>query len=225
MIAQTYLLIKQNKNKNSAQRDDYRKKNSFEKPHLSINETLRFKHLFNLILRKGVYPYKFFNNWDAYKYNYIPLKHFFYNDLRDMPVDNTDYQHAHRVFMEFEMKTLTEYTILYLATDILLLADIMENYRTLQIMHNGIDPAHFVTANSWAMKAALKEEGAQIELLTCPQMHLLFENSLRGGLVQVTSRYTRSNCSECENFDENKPNSTIVYLDKNNLYGGGKYIK
>jgi hypothetical protein len=214
-----YVSEKKSEKSNTA-RIDYRK-NPFKNPQLSLSETFRFKYLFNLILRKGVYPYKYFNNWHAYKYTHIPSRHFFYNDLKNQPVNETDYQHAYRVFMEFEMETLLDYTILYLATDIYLLQDLMENYRSMHISHHGLDPAHFVTANSWAMKAALKEEGMQIELLTCPQMHLLFENSIRGGLVQTSSRYAKSNCSECEDYDENKPNSSIVFLDKNNLYGVG----
>ena len=57
--------------------------------------------------------YTYFVNWHAYKAKQIPSRYFFYNNLKNAAVDE-DYLHAKNVFEEFEMKTLVDYTIMYL---------------------------------------------------------------------------------------------------------------
>src|SRR6185295_3328624 len=59
----------------------------------------------------------------------------------------------------------------------------------------------------------------ELELITDPNMHLMVEQGLRGGISMVSHRYAKANISNTKDFDENKPKSNILYLDANNLYG------
>ena len=48
----------------------------------------------------------------------------------------------------------------------------------------GLDPAHFYTAPGLAWKACLTKTGVNLELLKDPDMLLMFEHGIRGGITQ-----------------------------------------
>ena len=58
----------------------------------------------------------------------------------------------------------------------------------------------------------------EIELITDPDMYLLFEESKRGGVSSAMKRYSEANNKYMENYDPEKPSVFIEYLDKNGLY-------
>ncbi|GBM08249.1 hypothetical protein AVEN_82934-1 [Araneus ventricosus] len=58
-----------------------------------------------------------------------------------------------------------------------------------------------------------------LELFTYPDMHLMIENGIRGGISMITHRFAQSNNKYLPNYDSNKPSTYILYLDANNLYG------
>ena len=45
------------------------------------------------------------------------------------------------------------------------------------------------------------------------------ERGVRGGISMVSTRYAKANNPKTPDYDQNKPNSYITYLDANNLYG------
>ena len=77
------------------------------------------------MLRKGVYPYRFLDNWE--KFNETQKKKFkitkkgeFYSNLNMENITDSDYNHANRICKDFEIRNLGEYLDLYLKSDILL---------------------------------------------------------------------------------------------------------
>ena len=60
---------------------------------------------------------------------------------------------------------MADYHDLYLKTDVLLLADVMENFRKLCEKHYRLDPAHFFTVPGMAWDAMLKMTEVKLELL------------------------------------------------------------
>ena len=58
-------------------------------------------------------------------------------------IDDIDYRHGNNVFKRFELENLGDYHDLYLQSDILLLADVFENFRDMCIKEYEVDPAHF----------------------------------------------------------------------------------
>ena len=61
-------------------------------------------------------------------------------------VTDTDYTHAKRVCKDFEINHLEEYHDLYIQRNILLLADIFENFRNICLQIYELDPAKFLSA-------------------------------------------------------------------------------
>jgi len=76
-----------------------------------------------------------------------------------------------------------------LQVDVLLLADIFENFREIMLKNFQIDPAHYVSAPHFAWNAMLKLTKANIELISDTAMYEMLSSSIRGGLCQINTRY------------------------------------
>ena len=59
----------------------------------------------------------------------------------------------------------------------------------------------------------------EFDHLTDIEQHLLIKEEIRGGVAMINHQYDQANALGMENYDANKPNSYIIYLDANNLYG------
>ena len=59
---------------------------------------------------------------------------------------NDMYKHAKRVWKGFKLKNMGEYHDLYLLSDIVLLADALENFRKTCLLYYKLDPAHYFTS-------------------------------------------------------------------------------
>lgn len=84
---------------------------------------------YKLLTRKGVFPYDYVDNLDKLNERSLPSIDSFYNKLNESNISDIDFNHAKKVWKMFDIKTMGEYTDLYLKIDVLLLADIFETYR------------------------------------------------------------------------------------------------
>ncbi|XP_018345109.1 PREDICTED: uncharacterized protein LOC108750260 [Trachymyrmex septentrionalis] len=75
----------------------------------------------------------------------LPPRESFYSSLTGDTVSESDYTHAANVWQRFSIQTFGEYSDLYLKIDVLLLADIFENFRESCVASYGLDPAHCYT--------------------------------------------------------------------------------
>ena len=101
---------------------------------------------FKLLKRKGVYPYDYVDSLEKLSDNKLPLKEEFYSRLNNTTISDEDCQHAQDVWEKFDMKILREYHDLYLKSDVLLLADVFENYRDVCMSNYEIDPCWYYTS-------------------------------------------------------------------------------
>ena len=84
---------------------------------------------FILLLRKVVYPYEYMDNWERFNETSLPNKESFHSNLNMENIDEIDYRHGNNVFERFKLKNLGKNHDLYVQSDTLLLADILENLR------------------------------------------------------------------------------------------------
>ena len=92
-----------------------------------------------------------------------------------------------------KIRNMGEYHDLYLKTNTILLANVFESFRSVCIENYGLDPAHFCTAPGLAWNACLKKTGIRLELLLDPDMLLMFERGIRGGITQSVHRWAAAN--------------------------------
>ena len=174
---------------------------------------------FILLLRKGVYPYEYMDNWERFDETSLPNKKSFYSSLNMENIDDIDYRDGNNMFKKFKLKNLGEYHDLYVQSDTLLLADVFENFRNMCIKYYELDPAHFLSLPGLAWQACLKKTNVKLELLTYYDMLLMVEEGIRGGICHAMHRHAKANNKYMKNYDKNKESSYIQYLDANNLYG------
>ena len=174
---------------------------------------------FNLMKRKGVYPYDYMDSFSKFNDTELPKREDFYSLLTDNNISEDDYSHAKDVWNTFNLQNMGEYHDLYLKTDILLLTDVFENFRKTCLTYYKLDPLHYITSPGLAWDAMLKMTGINLELITDIDMQLFIEKGLRGGISYIAHRHAKANNKFIKNYDPDKQSSYIMYLDANNLYG------
>ena len=178
-----------------------------------------FKH-FELLTQKGVYPYDYMNCLEKFSETQLPIKEDFYSKLNDQDITDKEYKHAQDIWEKFQIRNLGEYHDLYLKTDTLLLADVFEEFRNICMENYNLDPAWYYTSPGLSWDALLKHSKVNLELLTDPDMLLMFEKGIRGGISMISNRHGRANNKYMkEKFDSSQPSKFVPYLDANNLYG------
>ena len=143
---------------------------------------------YGLLTRKGAYPYEYINSWDRFEETQLPAISAFYSNLNISSISEEDYQHAQRVWKEFGIHNLGDYHDLYLRTDLVLLTNVSEAFRDTCLKHYKLDPAHFYKSPGLAWHTCLKHTGIRLELLTDPDMLLMFERGIRGGITQAVCK-------------------------------------
>ena len=174
---------------------------------------------FILLLRKGVYSYEYMDSWQRFDETSLPNKEAFYSNLNMEDIADVDYRHGKTVFEYLINKNLGDYHDLYVQSDTLLLADVFENFRNTCINVYELDPAHFPSPRGLACQACLKKTEVKLELLTDVDMLLMVEKVIRGGIYHAIYRYTKANNKHMKNYNKDKEESFIQYLDVNNLHG------
>ena len=173
----------------------------------------------DLIKRKGVFPYDWFDNFNRLSVKNLPPKESFHSILNDSGISEEDYQHAQNVWKTFKMKTMRDYHDLYLKSDVLLLSDVFENFRDVCLDNYHLDPIFYYTAPGLAWDACLKINKIELELLSDYDMLMMVEKGIRGGVSMISTRYGKANNPYMKDYDPDQPTKYISYLDANNLYG------
>ena len=172
----------------------------------------------DLMSKKGVYPYDFMDSFEKFNEK-LPSKEDFYSILNDEHITDKDYQHAQTVWDAFSLENMGEYHDLYLKSDILLLADVFENFRKTCLQYYKLDSCHYFTSPGLSWDAMLKMTDIKLELMIDIDMFQFIEKGMRGGTSYIANRYGKANNRYMKTYDEKAPSKYIMYLDANNLYG------
>ena len=172
----------------------------------------------DLMARKGVYPYDYMDSFEKFN-SPLPKKEEFFSILNNKHISNEDYEHAKNIWNTFNLKNMGEYHDLYLKSDILLLADVFENFRKTCLEYYKLDPCHYFTSPGLSWDAMLKMTDIKLELMTDIDMFQFIEKGLRGGISYIANRYGKANNKYMKEYDDKAPSKYIMYLDANNLYG------
>ncbi|KAL5249225.1 hypothetical protein ACHWQZ_G018174 [Mnemiopsis leidyi] len=173
---------------------------------------------FELLTRKGVYPYSYID--EAAKFDEdLPPQHCFYNDMADEALSDEDYALVQGIWTTFDLQCLGDLHDLYVTTDVLLLADVLEKYRKMCWDRMGLEALCYVSLPSLTFDACLKLTKTKLEIVKDIDMLQMIELGIRGGISVISHRHAKANNPEIPNFDPSLPESYLLYIDANNLYG------
>ena len=162
--------------------------------------------LLELVKEKGVYTYEYMDNFKRFSEDKLP----------DKCISEEEYQRANSIWNTIKMNTLGDYHNLYIKTDVLLLADVLEKFVKTCLDYYGLDPWHYFSAPGLSWNAMLKMTKIELETISDIDVHLFIEKGMRGGIFYIAKRHSKIN--DCESSKEKK---SIIYWDANNLYGWG----
>lgn len=175
--------------------------------------SLTTRERIELLRRKSVFPYEHLAALHQLREPHLPPKSQFYSSLTQCTISDVDYAHALEVYRRFECESLGEYMNLYLLTDVLLLAMVVERFRGQIRTHFGLDPPHFVSTPQLAWQACLKLTKAKLDYIPDEETLAFVNAGVRGGYVQVGKRYAHANNPYMRSYDPASPTSYISYFD------------
>ena len=117
---------------------------------------------FELLRRKGVYPYAYMDSLRKLEEKQLPPIDRLYSHLTDEGISEEDYEHAKTVWKEFEIGSMRNYHDLYLLSDVLLLADVFENFRNVCLKNYKLDAAWYYTGSWCSLGRSVKNDGSRI---------------------------------------------------------------
>ena len=82
-----------------------------------------------MIIKKGEFPYSHFDSFERLKESSLSLKDPFCYYLSEKHISDESYNRALAVWKAFDCQNFEDYHDLYLKMDVLLLADIFQNFR------------------------------------------------------------------------------------------------
>ena len=118
--------------------------------------------------------------------------------MRSSRIRDESYQPAQDVRAEFGLNNASEeYGNIYLkSVNVLLLADVFENFRETCVGYNELEQAHYFTSPGLSCDAALKMTVVQLDLVT-----------------DIANRYVRANGRYMFEYDEKAPTSYFKNLE------------
>ena len=145
-----------------------------------MHRTVAKENKRRLLLKKGIYPYEYMVSFERFGETELPEKEKLYSSLGGKGITDEEYAHAQEVWATFGCQDRGDYHDLYVATDVLLLAYVFENFRKICQEKYGLDPAHYYSVPGLSWDALLKKTGVELELLTDMEMHLFIERGNEG---------------------------------------------
>ena len=155
----------------------------------------------------------------------LPTRKKFYSSITEKKISKEDYIFAKKVWKKFKVKNLSEYCQLYCYIDVMVLAEVMQKFRSTMMKFAKLDPVHYISLPGFGWDTMLKLTNCEIELPTNIDMIQMIQSGIRGGISFINTRY-KSVKNKMDYENEKKGGETLLndrgaikYIDANNLYG------
>ena len=133
-------------------------------------------------------------------------------------ITDEDYLTCIEIWNEFNIRNIGDYHDQYLKKNVLLLADVFEEFIDTCLKNDKLDSCHFFSSPGLSWDAMLEMTRIKLENISDNDMCLFIEKGLRGGTSYIWESFSEANNKDIKNHDSTKPSKYITYLDENNLY-------
>ena len=111
------------------------------------------------------------------------------------------------------MKNMRHCHHLYLQTDVLLLADVFENFINRSLEFYKLDPSYYFSPPGLSWDAAWKMTQIKLKLIYDIDKYNFVQKGLRGGISYISKRFREANNKYIKNYDPVKEIKCITDLD------------
>ena len=195
---------------------------AYELPVEETRETINYfpNVPIDILKGKGFYPYAYMDSVEKLNVKLLPIHSLFFSTLKNKNITTNEYEKARQGWKAFNCKNMGDYTRIYCIRDVLLLCDIFENFRKINIKEYDVDPlisGYTLPGISWYNM--LRYTKQELKLITDREQYEDFEKGIRGGVSMCIVRHAKANNKYLRDYDPTKPSTYIFYVDENNLYG------
>ena len=149
------------------------------------------------------------DSFGKFSENKLPTKDDFYSILNGEHISDTQYVHAIKVWYTFKSNNKGEYHELYLKSDVLLSADVFENFRMTCIQYCKPDPSHYFTSPGLSWNSILKMTDRVLELIIDVDKIQFIEKGMRGEVSYIANCYGKAKNEYMKEYDEKAPSKYI----------------
>ena len=136
--------------------------------------------------------------------------------ISDGHISIEDYLTCKKIWNKFKMKNMGDYHDHYLKKYVLLL---VEKFINTCLKYYKRDPCHYFSSPGLSWDAMLKMNDVKLEKISDIDKYLFIKKGSRGGISYIGKIHARANNKYRNDYDPEKPSTSITYLDKNNFYG------
>ena len=159
----------------------------------------------DLLLQKGIYPYERFPTVkDLEACTVFPPIDDFYSCIRYKTISQEEWQHGKNVFERLGCENMLQYTKLYCALDVYLLAECFTKFRCHIYDVFTLDIAQYISLAAVSFAIMLKTTKVKLENLFDLEKILFLENNIRGGHCFVATRYATSSSLDEKQAEKRK---------------------
>ena len=171
--------------------------------------------------KRNEFPYSYLDSFEKLSEKLLP--HYgdqWINSLSgQIDVSEEDVQHANKVWNMIGCNNFEDYLMLYLKTDVLLLADVFEKCRRQFDQLYGLDSRQYYSAPNISWEAMLNTTKVKLDLLSDIDMRLFCERAFRGGLNGIGEKpYLKANNKYLDDFDEKKDGVRMAFFWRSLTY-------
>ena len=154
---------------------------------------------------------------DKFEETKLPPRPNFYSHLKEEGVSEDDYAHALKVWNELNIQNMRQYHDLYLTLDVLLLAEVFENFRRMSLNYYELYPYHYYTLPGLSFDACLKMTKIELSRFAIPNSlfssKIVFVEACRLWAIDMQLQKNES----VPDYNPDYPTSWILFVDANNF--------
>ena len=158
----------------------------------AISKTLSDKECvtlnkFGLERSKRIFPYEWFDSIDKLHETTLPPKEAFYSKLKQSGITDKEYKQAIDCWKDTGCKTIKDYMMLYLKTDVLLSVDAFERLRDKCLEYYEIDPCYTYSTPGLTWLCGLKYTNVRLKNYKENTVNIYdtIQHGIRGGLASI----------------------------------------
>lgn len=171
----------------------------------------------NPVKKKRILPYKLFSLEHNFFHPEIPQMSSFCNSITNEAITKDDYAQVQVIWTYFNIRNIGGYLDLHLKSNVTVLSDVFECYRSICNELYTLDLMHYISIEELAFDAMLKETRISLDDISDIKIIEFLQKGLRGTITQCSPTHHKANNKYMSSYDPNIESKFLIHIRANNL--------